>query len=139
MYLERHFNFFNIIMLCIMVVLPLTIVVAYTYILCYVYRRSNAISHCKVSGKNNNKKIVKTIMLILISQIISILPILSLQFLFVLDIFCNFINDDLELYHFLSRWFLIVQNCQFFLNGMILFINQRKNTGSKSSSPEVFL
>ena len=139
MYLERHFNFFNIIMLCIMVVLPLTIVVAYTYILCYVYRRSNAISHCKVSGKNSNKKVVKSIMLILISQIISILPILSLQFLFVLDIFCNFINDDLELYHFLSRWFLIVQNCQFFLNGMILFINQRKNTGSKSSSPEVFL
>ena len=139
MYLERHFNFFNIIMLCIMVVLPLTIVVAYTYILCYVYRRSNAISHCKVSGKNNNKKVVKSIMLILISQIISILPILSLQFLFVLDIFCNFINYDLELYHFLYRWFLIVQNCQFFLNGMILFINQRKNTGSKSSSPEVFL
>ena len=139
MYLQRHFNFFNIIMLCIMVVLPLTIVVAYTYILCYVYRRSNAISHCKVSGKNNNKKIVKSIMLILISQIISILPILSLQFLFVLDIFYNFINDDIEPYHFLSSWFLIVQNCQFFLDGMILFINQRKNTGNKSSSPEVFL
>ena len=138
-YLERHFTIYRIVVLSIMVILPLAIVVAYTSILCYVYRRSNAISHCKVSGKNSNKKIVKTIMLILISQIISILPILSLQFLFVLDIFYNFINDDLELYHFLSRWFLIVQNCQFFLNGMILFINQRKNTGNKSSSPEVFL
>ena len=135
-YLERHFTIYRIVVLSIMVILPFAIVVAYTCILCYVYRRSNAISHCKVSGKNNNKKIVKSIMLILISQIISILPILSLQFLFVLDIFYNFINDNLELYHFLSRWFLIVQNCQFFLNGMILFINQRKNTGNKSSSTE---
>ena len=126
-YLERHFTFFNIAMLSIMVILPLTIVVAYTYILCYVYRRSNAISHCKVSGKNNNKNITKSIMLILISQVILILPILSLQLLFVLDIFCDFVNDDLELYYFLNHWFLIVQNCQFFVNGMILLINQREN------------
>ena len=127
-YLERHLTFFRIAMLCIMVILSLTIVVSYTSILCYVYRRSNAISHCKVSGKNNNKKITKSIMLILISQVISILPILSLQLLFVLDIFCDFVNDDLEVYYFLYHWFWIVQNCQFFVNGMILLINQRDNT-----------
>ena len=127
-YLERYFTVFTIVVLSIMVILPLIIVVAYTYILCYVYRHSNAISHCKVSGKNSNKKAAKSIMLILISQVISILPILSLQLLVVLDIFCDFINDDLELYYFLSHWFFIIESCQFFVNGMILLINQRDNT-----------
>ena len=111
-----------------MVILPLIIVVAYTYILCYVYRHSNAISHCKVSDKNSNKNIAKSILLILISQVISILPILSLQLLVVLDIFCDFVNDDLELYYLLSHWFFIIESCQFFVNGMILLINQRDNT-----------
>ena len=127
-YLERHFTIYRIVVLSIMVILPLAIVVAYTCILCYVYRRSNAISHCKVSGKNNNKKITKSIMLILISQVISILPILSLHFLSVLDIFCNIINDDLDLLYILYHWFFIIENCQFFVNGLILLINQRENT-----------
>ena len=127
-YLERHFTIYRIVVLSIMVILPLAIVVAYTHILCYVYRRSNAISHCKVSGKNNNKKITKSIMFILISQVISILPILSLQLLSVLDIFCNFINDDLELLYIVYHWFFIIENCQFFVNGIILLISQRENT-----------
>ena len=84
--------------------------------------------NCKVSGKNNNNKITKLIILILISQVISIFPIVSLQLLAVLDIFCDFINDDLELYHFLSHWFFIIEICLFFANGMILMINQRDNT-----------
>ena len=54
LYLERHFSIYKILLLSMMVILPLMIVVAHTYILCYVYRRSNDISHCKVSGKNNN-------------------------------------------------------------------------------------
>ena len=66
-------------------------------------------------------------MLILISQVITILPILSLQLLYVLDIFCDFIDDNLELYYVLSHWFFIIENCQFFLNGVILWINQRQN------------
>ena len=127
-YRERHITFFNIVMLSIMVILPLTIVVAYTYILCYVYKRSNAISHCKVSGKSNNKKLTKSIMLILISQVISILPILSLQLLFVLDTYCDFVNDELERYYFLLHWFLLVENCQFFVNGIILLTNHREST-----------
>ena len=127
-YRERHIAFFNIVMLSIMVILPLAIVVAYTYILCYVYRRSNAISHCKVSGKSNNKKLTKSIMLILISQVISILPILSLQLLFVLDTYCDFVNDELERYYFLFHWFLLVENCQFFVNGIILLTNHREST-----------
>ena len=66
-------------------------------------------------------------MLILISQVITILPILSLQLLYVLDIFCDFIDDNLELYYVLSHWFFIIENCQFLLNGVILWINQRQN------------
>ena len=125
-YLERHSAVFKIVFLSIMVILSVAIVVAYTYILSYVYRHSKAISYCKVSGKNN-KKFTKSIMLILISQVITILPILSLQLLYVLDIFCDFIDDDLELYYVLSHWFFIIENCQFFLNGMILWINQTEN------------
>ena len=127
-YLERHFAIFQIVGLSIMVIVPLAIVVPYTYILSYVYRRSNAISHFKVSGKNNNKRITKSIILMLISQVISILPILSLQFLNVLDVFRDFINEGMELYDVLIHWFFIIENCQFFVNGMILLINQRENT-----------
>ena len=127
-YLERHFAIFRIVILSIMVLLPLTIVVAYTYILCYVYRRSNGISHCKVNGKNNNKKITKSIMFILTSQVISILPSLFIQVLFTLGIFTEFVHTNLALFYFLSCWFEIVQSCQFFANGMILLVNQRENT-----------
>ena len=111
-----------------MVISPLMIVATYTYILCYVYRRSNAISQWKVSGKNSNKKITKSIVLILISQVISILPLLSMQLLVTLDIFSDFVNANLELCYVLSYWFGLIQNCQFFINGMILLISQRQNT-----------
>ena len=127
-YLQRNIIIFKIAILSIMVILPLIIVVAYTYMLCYVYRRSNAISNWKVSGKNNNKKITKSIMLILISQVISILPVLSMQVLFTLDIFSDFVNANLELLRVLSYWSEVIQSSQFFVNGMILLINQRQNT-----------
>ena len=127
-YLERHFTIFSIVVLSIMVLLPLTIVVAYTYILCYVHRRSNGISHCKVSGKNNNKKVTKSIIFILISQVISILPILFMQVLFTLGTFNEFIHSNLELCYFLRCCSEIIQSCQFFANGMILLVSQRENT-----------
>ena len=127
-HLERHFTVFNVVLMSLMVLLPFIIVVAYTYILCYVYRRSNDISNCKVSGKNNNKKITKSIMFILISQVISILPILSMQVLFTLGIFNDFVNANLELCYFLSCWFQVIQSGQFFINGIILLINQRENS-----------
>ena len=127
-YLERHFTIFKVVLLSIMALLPLIIVVAYTYILCYVYRHANAISHCKISGKNNNKKITKSVVLILISQVILILPILSMQLLFTLEIFRDFVYANLEQCYFLSYWFEMIESCQFFVNGMILLINQRENT-----------
>ena len=127
-YLQKHIAIFKIAILSIMVISPLMIVATYTYILCYVYRRSNAISQWKVSGKNSNKKITKSIVLILISQVISILPLLSMQLLVTLDIFSDFVNANLELCYVLSYWFRLIQNCQFFINGMILLISQRQNT-----------
>ena len=136
-YLERHFAIFRIVILSIMVLLPLTIVVAYTYILCYVYRRSKGISHCKVSGKNNNKKITKSSMFILISQVISILPSLFMQALITLGSFDEFIHANLELCYFLYFWSVIIQSCQFFANGIILLINQRENTEKTKITEEV--
>ena len=128
LYLERHFTVYKVVLLSLMIILHLAIVFAYTYILWYVYRRSINISHCKKSGKNNNNKITKSIMLILISQVISILPTLSMQVLITLGIFNDFINANLELCDILSRWSEIIQSCQFFINGMILLINQGENT-----------
>ena len=135
-YLERHFTIYKIVLLSIMILLPLTIVVAYTYILCYVYRCANDISNCKVSGQNNNKKITESVLFILISQVITILPILSMQVLHTLGIFNDFINANLELCFILNSWFEIIQSCQFFVNGMILLINQRKNTKKAKIKPE---
>ena len=103
------------------VILPLIIVVAYMCILCYVYRRSNAMSHCKVSGKINNKKLARTIMLILVSQSIFILPFISLNLSITISVHS-------KLYHTLLHWFFLLWNCQFFVNGMIFLINQRENT-----------
>ena len=40
---------------------------------------------------------------------------LSLQLLLTLDIFYDFVNPDLELYHFLIDWFFIFESCQFFV------------------------
>ena len=127
-YLQRHFFIFKVAILSIMITLPLMIVIAYTYILCYVYRSSNAISHYKVNGKNNNNKITKSIMLILISQVISILPVLSIQLLFTIDTFSDFVNANLELCYALAYWFELIQSSQFFVNGMILLSNHRQDT-----------
>ena len=135
-YLERHFTIYKIVLLSIMILLPLTIVVAYTYILCYVYRCANDISNCKVSGQNNNKKITESVLFILISQVITTLPILSMQVLHTLGIFNDFINANLELCFILNSWSEIIQSCQFFVNGMILLINQRKNTKKAKIKPE---
>ena len=67
-------------------------------------------------------------MFILISQVITTLPILSMQVLITLDVFSGFINANLELCDILSRWSELIQSCQFFINGMILLINHRENT-----------
>ena len=108
------------------VILPLIIVVAYMWILCYVYRRSNAMSHCKMRGENTKKNLTKTIMLILSSQIILTFPQAFLNLSFVAELINDLINVNLKLYFTLLQYFELLWNCQFFLNGMIFLINQRK-------------
>ena len=126
-YRQRSLLLFIIVVgLSAKVILPLIIVVAYMWILCYVYRRSNAMSHCKISGENTKRNLTKTIMLILSSQIILTFPQAFLNLSFAAKLFNDLINVNLKLYLTLSPYFMLLWNCQFFLNGMIFLINQRK-------------
>ena len=125
---------FLIVELSLTVILPLIIIVAYMCILCYVYRRSNAMSHCKVSGENTKKNLTKTIMLILSSQIILTFPQAFLNLSFAAKLFNDLINVNLKLHFTLLFYFLLLWNCQFFLNGMIFLINQRKRIQPKKEN-----
>ena len=126
-YLERSLLLFIIVVdLSATVILPLIIVVAYMWILCYVYRRSNAMSHCKISGENTKKNLTKTIMLILSSQIILTFPYAFLFLSITAKLFNDLINANLKLSLTLLLYLFLLWNCQFFLNGMIFLINQRK-------------
>ena len=126
-YLQRSLLLFIIVVdLSATVILPLIIVVAYMWILCYVYRRSNAMSHCKISGENTKKNLTKTIMLILSSQIILTFPYAFLFLSITAKLFDDLINANLKLSLTLLLYLFLLWNCQFFLNGMIFLINQRK-------------
>ena len=118
--------------LCTSVVFPLILIVAYIYILFYVHKRSAAVSHFKVSGNNNNKRLNKTIMLILVSQVILTLPSISVQLAVILDIIIGAINVSSLLYYLMfSHWFTLLFNWQFFVNGVIFLINQKKKNNKK--------
>ena len=129
---EKLFLLFIIVDLSSTVIFPLIIVVAYMCILCYVYRRSNAMPHCKVRVKNTNKKLIKTIMLILCSQSLLTLRYAFLNLLLAAEFFNDFIHVSLKLYFTLLNWFFfILWNCQFLVNGMIFLINHRKRIQRK--------
>ena len=68
-YHRRYLAYFLILHLCTSGIFPLILIAAYVYILFYVHKRSVAASHFKVSGKNNNKRLSKTIMFTLVSQV----------------------------------------------------------------------
>ena len=125
-YLRRYLVYFLILRLCTSVIFPLILVVAYIYILFYVHKRSVVVSHFKVSGNNNNKRINKTIMLTLVSQVILILPSISIQLVVLQDIITGAINVSSLLYYIMfNHWFTLLFNWQFFINGVIFLINQR--------------
>ena len=129
-YLQRSLPF-TIVNISVGVILPFIIVVAYICILCYVYRRSNTMSHCKASGRTTKKKITKTIMLILISQSILTLPFTFLSLSITTKSFNDFVSGNLKLHLTLFHWFFLLWNCQFFVNGMIFLVNQRKRIQPK--------
>ena len=124
-YRRRYLVYFLILRLCTSVIFPLILIVAYIYILFYVHKRSVAVSHFKVSG-NNNKRLNKTIMLTLVSQVILILPSISVQLAVLLDIITSAINvSSLFYYIILNHWFTLLFNWQFFVNGVIFLIHQK--------------
>ena len=130
-YREKLFLLFIIVDLSSTAIFPLIIVVAYMCILYYVYRRSNAMPHCKVRGKNTNKKLIKTIMLILCSQSLLTLRYAFLNLSLAAEFLNEFIHVNLKLYFTLLNWFFILWNCQFLVNGMIFLINHRKRIQRK--------
>ena len=107
--------------LIINLILPMVIITAYIYILCFVFRSSRAMSHCKNGGVSVSKKLTKTIMSIFISQFIFIVPSLVLTF-----------RPSVQkgtvymVVYLLTYWFAIFKNNQCFCNGIILLINQRR-------------
>ena len=129
-YLQRSLPFI-IVNFSATVILPFIIVVAYMCILCYVYRSSNTMSHCKVNGKKN---LTKTIMLILSSQSMLTLPFAFLTLSIAAKSFNDFISGNLKLYWTLLHWFFILWSCQFFVNGMVFLINQRKRIQPKKDN-----
>lgn len=112
--------------LIINLILPMVIITAYIYILCFVFRSSRAMSHCKNSGVSVSKKLTKTIMSIFISQFIFIVPSLVLTF-----------RPSVQkgtvymVVYLLTYWFAIFKNNQCFCNGIILLINQRRKLRQK--------
>ena len=122
-YRRRYLVYFLILRLCTSVIFPLILIVAYIYILFYVHKRSVAVSHFKVSG-NNNKRLNKTIMLTLVSQVILILPSISVQLAVLLDMINGAINVSSLLYYFIfNHWFTLLFNWQFFVDGAIFLMN----------------
>ena len=112
--------------LIINLILPMVIITAYIYILCFVFRSSRAMSHCKNGGVSVSKKLTKTIMSIFISQFIFIVPSLVLTF-----------RPSVQkgtvymVVYLLTYWFAIFKNNQCFCNGIILLINQRRKLRQK--------
>ena len=136
-YRRRYLVYFLILRLCTSVIFPVILIVAYIYILFYVHKRSVAVSHFKVSGNSNNKRLNKTIMLTLVSQVILILPSISVQLAVLLDIITGAINVNSLLYYIiLNHWFTLLFNWQFFVNGVIFLIHQ-KNVKTKPADVHI--
>ena len=107
----------SLVYLCGMIILPLVCIAAYTYVLFYVQRQSNTMSHCKVSGKDSNRRLYKTITLILVFQFILNIPGSLIIIIYNLGIFphCT-----------LLPWLDLLWFNQNYLNGVIFLVNHRK-------------
>ena len=110
------------------VILSCIIITGYTYILCFVFRRSNTMSHCRSNGNKDSKKLTKTVLSIFISQTICIFPHYFL--------FTGIQLENIQLSIYLHSWFYMLRNNQCFCNGIILLMNQKtkpkKNNGDRN-------
>ena len=62
-----HFLSPYTIYIAVTLALSIMIIAAYIFILCFVYKSSKAISHCKSNGNKDFKRLTKTIMIIFVS------------------------------------------------------------------------
>ena len=108
---------FALVYLCALIFLPLICIATYTYLLLYVYRRANNMSHCKVVGRDNSRRLCKTIMLILVFQFILNIPGSLIIILYNLGIFP---------YCSVLPWLDLIWFNQNYVNGVIFLINHRK-------------
>ena len=101
------------------VIIPGIVTTAYIYILCFVRRHSNVVSHYKHSRNEVNKELTKTIMCFAIYQTICGVPYLVLR-----------VTDMLgkQNHSYFSFWFVAFSDSQCFVNGIILLLKQGKNT-----------
>ena len=111
-----------IINLAINVVAPVIIIVAYIYLLCFIRRQSNAMSHCKSTGNKDFKRLTKTIMFIFISQSICVVPYQS-------TLFTGYMRPSLEnQWHY---WSFLLRNNSTLINGLILLISEKRKAKKK--------
>ena len=113
----NHAHICTGIFMCPLIFLPLICIAAYTYLLFYVYRRANNMSHCKVVGRDNSRRLCKTIMLILVFQFILNIPGSLIIILYNLGIFP---------YCTVLPWLDLIWFNQNYVNGVIFLINHRK-------------
>ena len=99
------------------IVLPIICIATCTYVLFYVHKRSNIMINCKISGKDNNRRLYKTILLISVVQLVFNIPGSLIIIMHYLKIFNN--CDTLP-------WLDLVWYNQSYLNGLMFLLNHRK-------------
>lgn len=116
---------------CIVAIAPIICIAAYAYLLFYVQRHSSTMSHCKVSGKNNDKRLYKTLLLILVFQLILSFPWTFIAIIYILDYIprCTLF--------LVVTWFQLLLFSHSFVIGTIYLINQRKNVRNMKAEPAV--
>ena len=116
LYLLMIYIFFN-------VALSTMVTCAYIFILCFTYRRSKAVSHCKSNGNRDFKKLTKTIMFIFVSQVIFNFPY---QFFMIVPLEISQQTGS-EMFF----WTHMLRNNSSLFNGVILLLCERRKKKNK--------
>ena len=105
------------------VALSTMVTCAYIFILCFTYRRSKAVSHCKSNGNRDFKKLTKTIMFIFVSQVIFNFPY---QFFTIVPLEISQQTGSEILF-----WIHMLRNNSSLFNGVILLLCERRKKKNK--------
>ena len=106
--------------------LSVMIIGAYIFILCFAYRRSKTVSHCKSNGNRDFKRLTKTIMFIFVSQVIFNFPHQFFMLCPVPEIFELVQPENILL------WTLMLRNNSSLFNGVILLLRERRKRKNKT-------